>query len=370
MIVICAGMYRSGSTWQYLVAGELLDRIPGGRRLGYVGRDEFPALAPADAGPPRVLKSHEGHTVCAEWLAVGTAKCLYSYRDMRDVAFSMAHKQGMSVAELAARGRLKLCIANHEFWTGCPNVFVQRYEPWLADPAAAVTGIANHLDIPLAPGEAEAIAAKFSLDENRRRTVAIAGRFRADGIDLTDPANVNLPDADSQLHWNHIRQGIVGDWRERATPDEIAILAGECGGWLAEHGYEPDPVWQAAHRHAQAAEAAEFERDRATGLAAHLEMAHAEARDHVRQLETAQADAVRVGNAFASAQAQAARESADLAAETARLRAELRTAQASADREKARADRLARTLDHGLGCLPHRIARRFRTALRAGSPVS
>ena len=69
--VICAGMYRACSTWQYEVVGHLIERHLRGERLGYLTGEAYAArFAPcsrrevhADVGRRswRVLKSHEGH---------------------------------------------------------------------------------------------------------------------------------------------------------------------------------------------------------------------------------------------------------------------------------------------------------------------
>jgi hypothetical protein len=357
VIVICAGMYRSGSTWQYLVACHLLDKVPGGARLGYVGYNEFPALAPAGAGGPRVLKAHEGHPVCAEWLAAGTAKCLYSYRDMRDVAFSLAHKQGATLRATADRGLLRLCRHNHEFWTAQPNTFVQKYEEWLTDPVPFVRGIAAHLGVGLGPGEAEDIAARYSLEANRRRTEAFAEGLRRQGTDLGDPRNATLSDPDTQLHWNHIRAGAVGGWRDQATPDDIPVLAAECGGWLAENGYDPDPLWPVVARAARRAEEAEVM----------LEGARA----HITRLTDAHAEAARLGAGYAAAHADATRYAVQFEAalkDTARaLDASNRDAAAlRADNEELRRANAAlrATLEGGLACLPYRVARGLKRTLR------
>src|SRR5262245_2492497 len=68
--VICAGMYRACSTWQYEVAAQLVEHAYLGQRLGYLTGAEYGRLMRADrrsqpstpAGPKqwRVFKSHEG----------------------------------------------------------------------------------------------------------------------------------------------------------------------------------------------------------------------------------------------------------------------------------------------------------------------
>jgi hypothetical protein len=229
------------------VACDLLERTGPGERLGFLTPPEFArAAAEPPAGRWRVFKTHDGHPAFAEVLATGQTRCLYAYRDLRDVAFSLAHKWSVPLrTAVVDRVGVRNCMANHAFWTAQPHVFVQRYEVWVRDPAADVTRIACHLGVDLPPGEAEDVARRFSVEENRRRTEALAARLRAEGADLADPRNTLLADPSTLLHWNHIRAGEVGGWRAQATPEDLSLLARECGGWLAENGYEDHPAWAA-----------------------------------------------------------------------------------------------------------------------------
>jgi hypothetical protein len=249
MYVFCVGMNRAASTWQYNVVSELLERHRGGRRLGFFPTGD--AFAAHDRAHPaggawQSLKAHDGHPAYAAALAEGRALAVYSCRDLRDVAYSLMHKCSADFDEVVLRQRyLHTCLDNDRFWTARPRTLVQRYEDVVGDPAAGVGELARHLGVDLAAAEAEALAREHSLAANRGRAAALAGRLRAEGAGLEDPANALCRDEHTQLHWNHVRDGRVGAWRDRATPRELALLAGVCGGWLIERGYEPDYGWAA-----------------------------------------------------------------------------------------------------------------------------
>ncbi len=258
MIVICAGMVRSGSTWQYQVAGDLLERRGRVNRHGFLFGDQIPPLAEAGDGW-HLVKSHEGHPICAEWLANGLARCLYSYRDLRNVAYSMAFKQSESLLDTVSKNQwLRRAISADRFWRSQPNVFIQRYETWLQDPAAMVRGIAMHLGLELESDEAEMVAENFSLEANQQKAEELAEKLRREGVDLNDPRNTNCYDAKELLHWNHLRSGAVGGWRDQATADDAALLARECGDWLLRNEYEIDPLSAALGEEAQKLRDAEF----------------------------------------------------------------------------------------------------------------
>jgi hypothetical protein len=235
-------MYRSGSTWQYEVVSHLIEHHRQGRRLGFVLGERY---APADTW--HCLKAHEGHEHFATALAAGRARAVYVYRDLRDVAFSLAHVYRTSFEDIVERQRyLHLCLANDAYWRQQPGVLTQRYEQLLSDPAGAVQAIAAHLDIDLTNGAAMAIASQYSLAANRQRAAAWEQSVRGRGIDPGDPVHGLLPEQHSLLHWNHIREGRIGGWRQQATVVQCVKLALICGSWLEEHGYEADDAWALA----------------------------------------------------------------------------------------------------------------------------
>jgi Sulfotransferase domain len=242
MYVLCVGMYRACSTWQYEVAAELLERHRGAERLGYLTGEQFEALddREEDDGTWRVLKSHEEHGRFARVLEEGRAIAIYAHRDVRDVVFSLMHKRKVDFETLVTRGMVHQVLANDRFWSGLPGSIAQRYDRLVADPVVGVEELAAHLGLALRPGEAAAVASEYSFQANRRRAMELGRRLQKGGVDLDDPSTVLAHDRRTLLHWNHMREGRVGDWRERATPGQRLALARICGRWLEAHGYEPD----------------------------------------------------------------------------------------------------------------------------------
>jgi hypothetical protein len=245
MDVLCVGMYRACSTWQYEVAAHLVERHRHGRLLGFVLGEDY-ARRERLLGPGRgwrVLKSHEGHREFAAALAGGRARAIYARRDLRDVVFSFMFKRGMAFDEFLREGLIHQVVANDRFWSARPLRLDQRYEDLIADPAAGVEGIAAHLGIELEPGEADEVASEYSFERNRRRTIELRRRLRQTVGDLDDPALSQIYDGRTLLHWNHLRDGRPGGWRESATPRQRAAMHRVVGRWLIEHGYESDDSW-------------------------------------------------------------------------------------------------------------------------------
>ncbi len=245
--VICAGMYRACSTWQYEVAAHLIEEHCGGRRLGYLVSGQYTSLVREDALKRkagsrerrgwRVIKAHEGEPAMARELLTGGSCALYAYRDVRDVVFSLMHKRGQTFEQIVRQGMIHQIMANDRYWMAQPNVLVQRYDDLIAQPARAVAELANHLGLALKAGEAERIAGLYSQESNRARTQALKQRLERAGLDLENGGNAQICDPSSLLHWNHMRQHGAASWRTMATPRQSAVLHRLCGRWLESRGY-------------------------------------------------------------------------------------------------------------------------------------
>ncbi len=157
------------------------------------------------------------------------------------MSYSLIFKYREDFDEILVRRRLLHAILNNDrYWTARPGVLLQRYEALVEDPIGGVEEMAAHLGLTLASGEAEAIAAEYSLEANRRRTAKLTQQLSEQGVDLNDPAHALRHDPHSLLHCNHLRQGRVGGWREDATPAQRVTIAEICGAWLIARGYECD----------------------------------------------------------------------------------------------------------------------------------
>lgn len=243
MDIFCVGMYRSGSTLQYNIACELVERHGWGTRIGFVDGRQYPGGG-SHSEYLRVLKSHDGHENFAAALRAGEAKAIYCFRDLRDVAFSLMHKFQIGFQDIVAPGGwLAKCLRNDAFWTGLPNVFSQRYEEMIVQPEATVREIARFIGVAITDNQARLLADDYSLTRNIARTRELSRRLREARIDLDDPANNFARDDHTQLHWNHCRSGDVGTWRESATAEQRAALAEACGDWLIRREYETDLDW-------------------------------------------------------------------------------------------------------------------------------
>lgn len=230
MDIICAGMYRSGSTWQYQVASRIARDFLGGEPLGFVNGEQY-TLDPFSH--LRVLKTHQPHEQFSQAIAAGHARAIYVMRDLRDVVFSAMRFWGLPFEDVTAPGgTLELCMANDAFWQAQPGVLVQRYRQNVVDPAAAARQIAGFLGVEFGWPAAARLADEFSFTRNRE-------------LARVSPA----PPRETLLHPGHVEDGRIGGWRVLATQEQRGVLARVCGAWLIERGYELDVAWAENHEH-------------------------------------------------------------------------------------------------------------------------
>jgi hypothetical protein len=183
-VVLACGGYRSGSTLQYNLAGEYLERMNLGRRIGLV---EPPAAAMlrgnwsiVDAIGLAVAKCHHATELYRDWGGAGStwrelvregrAEPLYTFRDWRDVAASMCRKFGLSLEELFESTLWRENLANMEAWIDA-GAIAQSYADLLDDPVEAIRAICAAADVEfdrdVAVRAAEAAAVPRQLERMR-----------------------------------------------------------------------------------------------------------------------------------------------------------------------------------------------------------
>jgi hypothetical protein len=234
--IFCAGMIRSGSTLQYQLASEIVERSNMGCRARYAPEAEFPALAASASGQLRVFKAHVCTPALEEMANSGRAAVVYSYRDIRDVALSAMRKFSFdSLSQLLAAGWLQQAIVDYHKWTSMPALHVGRYEDFVSDVPKEARLINEFLASPLGESEATAIGREFSFERQLERTRTV--RHPTDETELADRSNF---DEIHLLHHNHLDDGEVGKWRHGFSPAEQQDLHSMFAPWLKELGYPID----------------------------------------------------------------------------------------------------------------------------------
>lgn len=229
MIVFCGGMIRSGSTLQFQIASDLLETRGACERWPYLEPEQLELrLSKSDGGNLRgVIKTHVLTSSALALLQQKQAKAVYCYRDLRDVAVSAMRVFGHDWAAMKALQVLQRAITQELLWRAQPEVLVQRYEQFITNLPAAVAEIADHLDVKLQPGEAERIAANYTLDMQRKKIATWEA--------TSAPGQTYHPR--ELLHSKHIERGEIGCWRHTLDPAIADEITTKYSDWLSAHGY-------------------------------------------------------------------------------------------------------------------------------------
>ena len=219
MLVVIGGMIRSGSTLQYQVAVDLVERFLDGEGIGFFeGEDLEKAVAGLDAGANKVtvLKTHVCSTYIWHYLIEHSdAKVFYSYRDLRDVAVSACRQFDKRIEHLFEDGWLKRSVTDYFLWKSLPITAMSKYEEFVNDLAGLVESMAGHLGISVSHEEVVEIAERFSRERQKKR--------------------MKNADESSLLHKEHIGSG--ASWQDVLAPEEVQLIEKQFGGWLLLKGY-------------------------------------------------------------------------------------------------------------------------------------
>jgi len=225
------------------VACALLSRQGPVQGLGYMDEafDESHGAA-VRAGGRFVVKIHPPQPVMLQLAAEGHARVIYTYRDIRDVIYSFAHKLLTEPSEILEHWSGPI-MEGFRQWTAAPRCLVIRYEDFCDDSPTDIRRLARFLDIPIHDAWLRLLDNEFDLEANRSRAQNKCQELLQQQLDLSDPQHACRHAHGELVHWNHIRSGAIGGWQYVATVEELEQLRDRFGPWLIEHAYEPDDQW-------------------------------------------------------------------------------------------------------------------------------
>ena len=210
MIYVCAGMYRSGSTWLYNATRLILEHA------------NTPDLAAGWVTERDAILRHENalikiHSYDAD-LATRADVVLTSHRDLRDVAASLFRKFELEFSTEPIFETMR----DYSRWAKIA-AYDLHYERLLVDKMAELRNVASMLKLPPFAVEAlpfERISSEIE-SEQFSEDRSTAQRFDA----------VNL------MHEGHITDGRHGSWKGFVPDEFIRAIEVEFAGWMREKGY-------------------------------------------------------------------------------------------------------------------------------------
>jgi hypothetical protein len=201
MIIVCCGLRRSASTLQYHIVQDIAELYGGVDGGWIIHRKSFPNDIQKHA--PGQLVTYKVHAyIVPSIFTSGRAKAIYIFRDPRDIYASLKRfrPKGSDIESLKAINN------EHTFWYNLPGTYISRYDDVVNNIYGEAKNIASHLDLDITDSQAEKIADKRSI-ENQRKLQPDKGW-----------------DSKSTLWHNHIYTGDSGVWKEELSSPELSMV--------------------------------------------------------------------------------------------------------------------------------------------------
>lgn len=231
-LLLCCGMIRSGSTLQYQVVAELVERHQLGRRAGFVDdQNVADILASARVTPGMaVLKAHQLIPELRASLEQANACLFYTFRDLRAVAVSAMRKWELPFTHVISRnGWLETAVRASNEIMAFPGVCPSSYEDIVAALPGEISRWAALIGLTISPSEAAALAGEFSLQSQLKRIDLIKQQKPEDKAEFFDSRSL--------LHHNHIFDGSIDGWKTQLEAWQIRQIERRFGDWLRDHNY-------------------------------------------------------------------------------------------------------------------------------------
>jgi len=237
MWIICCGMYRSGSTLQYQLVSEMVEKFGIGRRIEWISdadnKSGFEIAYEKYNNEPgiKVFKMHDYHDIVKDVVESGNAKCVYSYRDLRDVFLSSHLKFGNEFSVMVHNKFIENCIDTDKKWTSLKPIIICRYDNLVNKLKHEIARIAQFLGLEISEEYQNDLADLFSLESQKKKIDSFA---QSELNVITE--NIAL-DPNSLLHKGHINSGEINSWVSRL--DLPTILYVEYAGkeWMKEYSF-------------------------------------------------------------------------------------------------------------------------------------
>lgn len=242
MIVLVAGMARSGSMWVFNVTRELIQA--GGAELtpqeAWNGLDD--RIRALLSSPPETDRWHCLKTHSVYEVERSDVKVITTVRDVRECMLSFMRFMRCDFEQGLAAARGMMAVAS--YYCRLPNskALKLNYRGVEAKPVVTAQAIARFLGLEVDPGVVSAICARYSKSEVKRLIGALpqeqelgAGK-RFDKVKNRD-GSYRMIDCRTFFQSNHITSSQKGEWRTAFTPEQQERLMAVVGEWLGAYGF-------------------------------------------------------------------------------------------------------------------------------------
>lgn len=229
--IFCGGMLRSGSTLQYNIAAEIVERSGFGRRERWID-DHAEYFSTMQSEEAIVFKSHVLSPQISEIFAAQQGLSLVSYRDIRDATASWQAKNRTVLTVEEAINFSDAAINQLKKWEELPVswVFYSRYEDFHGSIKMEIEAIAHWLGILLEQDVVENIESLVSVESLSKLN------YSGDESEFTRSGHF-VWNSKTLVHIDHLNGGDVGRYQRELSAEVAGCLNDRHGEWLVDHGY-------------------------------------------------------------------------------------------------------------------------------------
>lgn len=208
-IIIC-GMPRSGSTLLFNLIKQLMI-IHSNKVNTYFNYDlEYRELL-SNERSIYVKKNHRYSPLLSKRIEKKLSIGFFTHRDIRDVVVSLIQKGRITdFYDWLARRKLRKIINDSMLYANTKNIILIPYEELINDKKNVILKVAGKLNICLTESEINSLIDSSDIEKIKE--------------DIKIRGEVGKIDVITQLHSNHIKDGIVGKWKEILSKDQIDII--------------------------------------------------------------------------------------------------------------------------------------------------
>lgn len=232
-VIICTGMYSSGSTWLFNAVRGIGQVAYGAEAVASCYAETLDRLPPFDPGIRLLVVKCHMPTQAHLWLALASGgECLATIRDPRDAVASLMQRFGLTF-DVALRmvAHSAALLAEAVLWIAEPLRFENGFP---ADPST-IPLLAARLGMPLSTQDAAQLHGALSPEVISGKIAAL----EASGIFGDMPAAL-AKEPETQWHPGHVGDGRIGKFREildEAQATEVMLQGLSyiwvlgCAGW-------------------------------------------------------------------------------------------------------------------------------------------
>jgi len=235
--IFCAGIPRSGSTLQYLIAKEILTISKNHfLDLGWLGNQNIVELHTRYnfTYDYVLVKQHNYLAGISKIIKAENLYILLSYRDLRDVFVSLMNKSNSSFENVFSKLKLQNFIDDFNNWNSCNHVLRSKYEIFHKNISKESDRISKFLNIQIAFEDIERISKNLSITNQRIK-------IKAFNLETLVNYEKEKFDPSTLLHQNHIHSGEVNQWKEKLDNLQIGIIQFYARDWLKKYDYPIKP---------------------------------------------------------------------------------------------------------------------------------